>query len=540
MLKSIRQILPFSLINLLLFGLFFTLLFPLFNSGDDVWCLYRLGGGYGFPPASLLNFNHVLHPFISVPIRDLFVSLPAVNWYALVLILFHYLATTIIFREISRGRFTAKSFLLYLIIFLVFESPFLLSLTFTNTSIILTLAGILLWISDADENRRKRKDIYGVILFLTASLFRIHTLIPFVGIALPFLFVRRKQRLPKVAALMFITAAAIIGLNQFHQYYNKKYIIGWEEGEQYQQVLYKYFNKSGIFDNKLKGWQTEKELVKNGLVFDTSYLNRAKLTQMYEESVGEKEIIKQHSEEMLKWLWVNNKIYFFTFLFFITFCPRNPIRMQGLISFMLLVLGMGFLFLYLKPSDYVIVGSLAIICMLIVALDDRVKIKLNSYRFASSTFLMAFLIFWACIRIYKTDNNNRQNNLFFKNAAREIRDNSDRLFFVQGYGFPLDYFYVFDVPIDYPMKNITLEWHNPEILNVKILQSFGIHKIEEIPENSSVLIYGKEPQRALLDYFEMKTGEKYIFSPPLDKFKFGEVKRIIKVSRKKNANCKIL
>ena len=47
-------------------------LFPLFNSGDDVFLMYTLAGGYGETPTNLLHYNHVWHPILGWVVKTLF------------------------------------------------------------------------------------------------------------------------------------------------------------------------------------------------------------------------------------------------------------------------------------------------------------------------------------------------------------------------------------------------------------------------------------------------------------------------------------
>ncbi|MCO5236368.1 MAG: hypothetical protein M9933_08885, partial [Chitinophagaceae bacterium] len=423
--ENLKRILPFSLINLALFVSCFTVLYPLFNSGDDVSCLYGLGGGYGFEPTALLNFNHILHPFISIPIKNLFIAIPGVNWYSVTLILFHYIATTIIFMGISGGRLTIKPLLTYLVIFLVFECVFLLSINFSNTSIILTFAGVIFWVSDPDKRAPFRKVILGITMFLIASLFRIHTLIPFIGVALPFILIKRRNHPVMMTVLTLTMVCLIIGLNQFHQYYYERNIKGWKQQEQYQQILYKYFNHRGLLNMDLEEWKTEREMLYYALTFDTSYLNRGKLIRMYSELTTKKKWLQPDSREIFEWFLINNRIYFFTFFLFVFFCGSNPVRILALISFGFFITGIGFLWIFMKLNDYVIVGGLGIICILILMMDKTERIGSHSCRFVIDKLLMGFLIFWACTRLYKIDKKNRENNIMFKNAAIEIKENNN-------------------------------------------------------------------------------------------------------------------
>jgi len=75
---------------------------------------------------------------------------------------------------------------IYLLFFLLFECIFLLYLNVTTTTIILTIAALVLLISFPAALFSYRI-ISAIVLLVYASFFRIYLMLPIVGIALPFL-----------------------------------------------------------------------------------------------------------------------------------------------------------------------------------------------------------------------------------------------------------------------------------------------------------------------------------------------------------------
>ena len=77
------------LINIILFSGLFAFAFPIYNSGDDVFLLYTLSGGFGQPPTELLHYQYGMHPYLGLLLKNLFIQYPGFNWYSLLLSLSH-------------------------------------------------------------------------------------------------------------------------------------------------------------------------------------------------------------------------------------------------------------------------------------------------------------------------------------------------------------------------------------------------------------------------------------------------------------------
>ncbi|MFT3946177.1 MAG: hypothetical protein QM763_04310 [Agriterribacter sp.] len=513
-------------INIILFGGVLYLGNPIYNSGDDVFCLYQLAGGFGFEPTELVDYNYVLNPLLNIVVKNLFVIYPDINWYTWMLIVFHYIATTIILILITREKANWKILLIYGALFLVFEAQFLLGLSFTNTSIILTSAGILLLLSI----QNKQSLLYELLCigaFVFASLFRVYTLFPFVVLVLPFLFLYKKTMLPKFARITIVGSILIILLNQYHQSYYKRNIPNWAEKEQYRQILYKYFNHDGVYNIHISGRETEIALIKYALLFDTVYLNSRKLKSIYKEISKKKSSnFEVFNVDTLKWFLINNRIYFFSILILIAFyTTERRVKITSLATCGLLGAEVLFLAMYMKLPGYILPGGAGLICWIILfySKDD---LKEEEPKFAILKLFLSFLLlFWATVRVYKVSKINKQYNIYFTNMAEEIIRNNNYLFVVQDNGFATDYFYVFDSPSKYKLKNILQGWQNSDDVNIKIMRSYKINNVADIPGSNDVLIWGK-PVQALLNYFETTTGKKYCFSEPLKEFKYAEVRRL--------------
>lgn len=512
----------------LVFFLFILIVFkPIYGSGDDVLCLYLLGGGYGFAPTELLLYNHILNPLITLPVKTLFILNPNVNWYTLTLIGFHFLATTVILKQICSISHFWEGLLAYTVVFMLLEAQFLLGISFTNTSIVLTWAGLIVLFKSVSTPSSTWNSVVCVSMFVLASLFRVHVIFPIVAVVLPFLFFRKDSSILAIGRIVLVSAVLIFFFNLFHQAYYKKHINGWEEREKYQQILYKYFNRGGLYDVKIPKWKTETEMIEYSLLLDSNYLNSAKLSKMYNELMMKRPLWNTGDESgSIKWLFINNRIYFLLFFVFLTYATSKSLKKILLVSVTSFIAGVVFLVLFLKLKDYIITGSIGVICLSLYffgsAAEDSNKSKLKLIRFCT----MLFLIFWASVRVIKVNLNNSRLNLQFKSAYEQIDSHRSTLFFVQDFTFPYDYIYSFDVPAKYSLRNVLTDWQYPEAQSIKVLHSFNINCVKDIPYADNVLFWGK-PVDALLEYFTIVTGKKVYFSQPLNEFKYGEVRKII-------------
>ena len=148
------------LINLVLFSIIVAVGFPIFNSGDDVYLMYLLGGGFGQPPTELLHYNHIMHPYMGLMIKNLFQQFPGFNWYTALLYLFHFISCVIVLWQWLRSNKFTVAVISFAIIFSSIEARFLLQPTFTNTALV-TAVGAVLLLYDALKNYSTAKLIAG-------------------------------------------------------------------------------------------------------------------------------------------------------------------------------------------------------------------------------------------------------------------------------------------------------------------------------------------------------------------------------------------
>ncbi|MBS1749752.1 MAG: hypothetical protein JST63_07600 [Bacteroidetes bacterium] len=512
----------------LLFASFFLITTPLFNSSDNAFCLYLLGGGFGNAPTELIYYNHLLHPFITIPVKELFLLNPDINWYSVVLILFHFLACSIILDRLLFRKSFQTGIIIYTLFFCVFESHLLLSLSFTSTSLILTISAIVvLLVSGVNKDMGLKNISMSVALLVCASLFRMYTVVPLVGIALPILlFILKKREIIFLGSALFAVLIIIAATNYMHREYYKYKIPNWEKGEQYRQLLYNFYNNENAYQGLDSTWLTEEMLLKDALIIDTNFLSTRKLLSMQNEShrtISQK--VSDLQQDGVRWFVINNRIFVGCFVFLIFFCRLNrKYIIATMISSICLMGGIGLLYLFAKIPDYIFLSGLALLSLLIAAI--RIEKPQRDLIYYPGLLGILFFMIWGAVRIYKENLKNLHNHLLFQQAATEVAKYPDNLFFVTDYTFPSDYISVFDTPRKYPLSNVVLSWHYSYSFSLQMLKRFGVNDIKELPYSHKILLWGK-PVKELTDYFFKTAQIKLEYSLPLPLFKYGEVRKFI-------------
>lgn len=161
-------------VNLLLFLLVNLFLFPIFNSGDDVFLLYTLSGGYGDAPTNLLYYNHVWHPVLGWKIKWWFENFPGVNWYTVFLMGLQVISCTGLLYRLFKKFKAGSALLLYLLFFCFIELRVIEWLNFSSTAWITAVAGFILLLDAVKQKRIGGQIILSVLLLLVAGLLRLH------------------------------------------------------------------------------------------------------------------------------------------------------------------------------------------------------------------------------------------------------------------------------------------------------------------------------------------------------------------------------
>lgn len=510
-------------VNLLLFIFFLVFIRPIYNTNEDVYILYMLSGGFGNTSTDLLHYNHIVHPCLGIVLKNLFILNDTFNWYTLALLISHFAACTIIFFQILLKNKTLPFILFYLLLIIVFELRLLLTINFTNTAIVTGLSGIVLLFTAEKQGRLSiRQILAGCLVILLASFWRIHVLIPVIGLALPFFLLLSYKNSIVIAGALVITGGLILSFNYLHQMYYKSNIAGWQQEEDYRQKIYQFYNTYKLNNPKPgEKWHTEYNLIRNGLPVDTFFLSSAQLNNMVNDLKENNNYVAKKNTGNKNWFWINNRIFFFTILLLLTSIKINTKEgISVIVSLLLIISGLTYLNLYFKLSDYILIACLFsnAVFILLTTIPKPANYTYGAY---ARMFISICLCFWGIICLYKLNEKQVKQIYDFKMAYSEIAQKKDTLFIITGDMFPLQKFYIFDVPKQYSLPNFLDNDHFLLNMQTPVFNRFQITGIKETP-NHPALFWGRYVP-ALENYFYFTSGNKVHFSQPLNEFKFGSV-----------------
>lgn len=513
-------------INLILFITIAACFNPIYNTNEDVYILYLLSGGFGTPPTELLHYNYEMHPYLNLFIKNLFVLSPDVNWYSVVLLLCHYVASCIIlFEIIKRGR-NIYAILCYSSLFIIFEAKFLLNTNHTNTAIILTCSAFILLFTGNTKTRRGITAIVAAIMIvLLASFFRLLVIIPLAGMSLPFLVSKAPgAKLAVLTTTLLTTAILIILFNQLHQSYYRAASPSWQQEENYRQLIYSFYNHHRLNQPTItdQEWDTEINILTHGSPIDTNFISSYKLVEMRKDLLNKK-VYTVNSTNKKNWFWINNRIYFLVILLFLLLSLQSKkLFLVASISFILIVTGLYILSVHAKSPEYLKISTLYLFTLFVLLSLQEVNL-VTSFPLIASGMLLLLIV--GCIQLYKLNKKNTRGIQQFRLSSSEIINHKGKLFVLTADNFPLQNFYIFDVPRKFQLPNFLGGEHFLQNIYQPAFERFRINAIKELPLNQNVLFWG-ERAPAFENYLRLTTGRGIMVSDVIDGFKYGEVRAI--------------
>jgi hypothetical protein len=491
---------------------------------EDFYIAYWLGNGFGNGHSAFLHYNHVVHPFLAIPLKGLFTLNPGINWYSLLLVVAHVLAGSVIFYCLLLRQGTTPATIVYGVLWLVFETNSLLHINFNNSALILYIAAIVLLLNTFMETYVNRFSLLLVfLLVLLGSFFRIHVFLIPLGVSLPFFFLAPVRRYWRYAmAILILTVGGIWLQNRFHQYYYSSHITNWKQEELGRQQVYRLSNFGTQFSmDKLSNEQKlVVSFVASGMLMDSALLGNTNVTKFLQsDGVKKRNNFFQSLTGIKKyvsnpWFWINNRLYFLSFIV-IAFLVHYYNRwwwVVGSMSLLLLMLGSMSLIVYARLMDYVYIYGLYLILLLLL-LFTRLGISLPYAVRRGCYFLLLTTAVAAVIHIFHSSRRNQDGIAHFNQCYRSVTAHPDTLFIITSYDFPLQTFNAFAAPASFPLRNFI---SNEDFINRtqgEALRRFGIEKINELPYRKNILFWGPG-HLYLQQYFQIVTGKPVRVSEP--------------------------
>ncbi|HYF32394.1 MAG TPA: hypothetical protein VD993_14820 [Chitinophagaceae bacterium] len=499
------------LVNLVLFSGFFVFAFPIYHSGDDVYLLYTLAGGFGQAPTELLHYHYGMHPYLGWMLKNLFVQYPGFNWFTGLLYLFHFIACTAILTLWMRKNPAAFIAGCYALLFFGIEIHFLLHPSFTNTAFVTAAAGLLmLYVQYRQRSGTNNLQLFiGWLLVFVATMLRLHLLIPALLLSAPFfLFAASRHQLPRffvhaLATTLFIAAFVLVQ----RRYYNDN-ISGWRQEEKYRQTVIAHYNiPKAAYDQQPEATRISADFLEKGILWDKDFLSEKQV-------MATTKAIKltgawQQSDFRQKMYWVTIEyrlgIAILALMLFWKFPSLNKREKIAVMSSgVLLAVMCAGLLLFRKLPGYIVTGGM-LQWMAFTGLPGRKLFPPSPVRRWLLPLTAALLLSWSLLRVKKTNLRNIHQYGQWRCAYKQVAKARDKLFVVTDDRFPADYFHVWHTPRRYPLPNLLYKDHFLNNTYQSAFEKFGIQSSTQFLHNTNIVFTGVVPA-TLLRYYEIKTG----------------------------------
>lgn len=499
------------LINMVLFGLVFACCFPIFNSGDDAYLLYLLGGGFGNAPTELLHYQHGMHPLLGWLVKTAFVQYPDFNWYSLFLYSFHFVACCVILsRSIKKNELAAG--LAYYCLFFIPELFFLLQPSFTNTALVTAVSGMLMVYTSLQQKQNDAGRWLGFGLLLAAALLRLHMLIPVILLALPFVIItiNRTQLWRLIVPVITLSVLITLAFVAQRQYYIKN-IPGWKQEEAYRQTIINHYNIPKKASVELKGEPGMRaNFLERGILWDTIFLSQQQVAATTTASRLSTAARQRDFRQRLFWLMIESRMGLLLMLF--AFLLKNAslsraektAALSGVAVFVVLCAA---LILFRKLPGYIVTGGM-LQWIAFVNSSGSLRPRAGANRPILIGAAMVIVI-WGIIRINKLNQSNTGHYDYWRCAYAEVSLLKNNLLLVTDDQFPVDYFSVWDAPSKYPLLNVLTKDH---FLNKTYQPAFKRSGIQSLNSPEQLLFIGN-PSIMLEEYYEKKNGRNYEARP---------------------------
>ena len=518
------------LVTAILLFLFTSITTPLLNSGDDAFMMYTLAGGFGEAPTNLLHYNHLWHPWLGSLVSNLFSVMPGVNWYSIALLVYHWLGLTAVFYVMLRTVKLSSAILLFLTLFTFIEARLLLSLNLTGAALVAGVGAVFLVTHLVKQQRITNwLTVFAVLLLLLAGLLRLHVIVLVILLFLPLLFFRfSKMQIVQVVTIFLLSGAILFGLNKLQEQYYIKHIPGWRKQEAFRQGLFYAYNRpikenipGGVFKDS-----TEQELFFSAFLYDSVKFTPERVMEISKNITRERWLDEKEDRLGLYWFFFELRIYLLLFIVFAGLLVINK-QLKQLRYWVLPVLAVLFiyacLFVFLKTTATIHLGLLFILWIQFSATiqGDTTFFpgKKNSAFLISGILLL--LLAWMFVRLYKENIANKSRQQRFRCVMNEMNQQKDKLFIATDDSFPLGYFYIWDVPEQYPVTNLL---YKDRLLTHTYLQTLNRYGIKDL--NKALA----EDKRILLLGGKLPSLEKVIIGSKLSErnpaFKCMEVRRL--------------
>ena len=490
------------LCSVLFFIVFNLVATPLLNSDDDAFFMYSLAGGYGEAPTQLLHYNYGWHPWLGGIVKSLFSICPGLNWYSVVLFLFHCAGYTAIIYVLLKKLRIELALFFAAILFCFVEARLLLYFTYTAAAIVASVGAISLLISEYQQLLRKNGVILvAALLLLLAGMLRLHIvlLVALLFLPLSITALSRKRWIKCFTTLALVTLSLFIFNKIQEDVYSRK-IPNWREQERFRQGLFHAYNRQ-LRDSVSSAAFTdnaEQSLFMRGFLYDSTRFTAERVKKMAWAVTRDRSLMNSGDRQGLYWFFMELRVYLlltgFVLLGFYLNRHRLIIR-NWLFSLLLTILFQGVLFIYFKITLVLYLGLIMILLISLALHGNRDTLLLPKQKIIGVITGLGFvaLFAWMGIRVAKENSINESRHKGFICAMNELKQASGKLFIAAESSFPIDDFYAWDLPRNYPATNVLYKERLITHTYLKTLTRFGIHDLNQAIQTDNRILFIGNP-----------------------------------------------
>jgi hypothetical protein len=490
---------------------------PIMDSDDNFYILYTLAGGYGNEPTHLLHYYYEWHPLLFWPIARLFSCYPYFNWYTAFLLLLQWISCINIAYLFFLLFEKPLAIFLFIVFFLFFESAFLLSLNHSNTSFILAISGCssliyyFLPINIASKVNWKML-LFPAFLILAGGLLRVHTTVLYLVLCLGMgLIILPLYQYKKMAGVVILVGIVLTLFVLGHLYFYERKIPHSKMEERFRQSLFYLANHPVAYYGQDTGINRVKSsFIQSSFLYDTSFVTHKDIEDYTNKNISNRMSHNKEIPQILYWTIINARAYLLLpvliFLFFLTCAAYRALGLWLLMSLPALLLYL-YLAIFLKVTEGIFTTLLTSVFLSAVFCAPSIKFKKKPLSLLCP-FLLILNLCWMVIRLNKI-NYLRTNKIQLTRAQlKEISTHSEFLFINTDKEFRDRAFYIWDTPLQYPLKNLIYKELIITNSYQRTLVRFGIQNLmQELPFRSDILLFNRiDP--LLKEYYWARKGIK--------------------------------
>jgi hypothetical protein len=201
-----------------------------FETNDDVAMLKLAAGLYdGRPSPYLIQINAVL----GLLLKFLYEQFAHVPWWEILLLTVHFLALSLLLFVLFLRGFSWRTLFLFLVFFLVCELAILFRMSYTTTSSVAGMTGVLLVVAAFSTQRPLPRIAFAIVggcFLVLAGLLRWYSLVAVLLLSVPLLLAVDRRLLVRVWITIGLATAASFGLSQCSQHLHEQ--TGWSDSSE--------------------------------------------------------------------------------------------------------------------------------------------------------------------------------------------------------------------------------------------------------------------------------------------------------------------